>query len=153
MIGKILVSNSKLQVPSSFFNRGRRTKDKGQTGFSLLELVIAMFVLVILISVAVPTYQRTIKQARETVLKENLWQMRRMIDQYAADKGRLPGSLDDLKESGYLSEIPTDPITEEAEWEQEQGEDINSPDGEQGLVNVRSRADGEDSEGKKYSEY
>lgn len=119
----------------------------------MLELVIAMFVLVILISVAVPTYQRTVKQARETVLKENLWQMRRMIDQYAADKGKLPKSLDDLQSSGYLKEIPTDPITEEAEWKQEQGEDINSPDGEQGLINVKSAADGEDSTGKRYSEY
>ena len=126
---------------------------KSQKGFSLLELVIAMFVLVILISVAVPTYQRTVKQARETVLKENLWQMRRMIDQYSADKGRLPKSLDDLRESSYLREIPVDPISEKAEWKQVQGEDINSPDGDQGLIDVKSEADGEDSEGKKYSEY
>ena len=131
----------------------QKAKGKRQKGFSLLELVIAMFVLVILISVAVPTFQRTVKQARETVLKENLWQMRRMIDQYAADKGKLPKSLDDLKEAGYLKEIPTDPITEEDEWKQEQGEDINSPDGEQGLINVKSVADGEDSTGKRYSEY
>ena len=131
----------------------QKEKGKGQKGFSLLELVIAMFVLVILMSVAVPTYQRTVKQARETVLRENLWQMRRMIDQYAADKGRLPKSLDDLKESGYLREIPTDPITEEAEWKQEQGEDINSPDGDQGLIDVKSEADGEGTDGKRYSEY
>lgn len=130
-----------------------KLKGKKEKGFSLLELVIAMFVLVILISVAVPTFQRTVKQAKETVLKENLWQMRRMIDQFAADKGKLPKSLDDLKESGYLREIPTDPITEETEWQQEQGEDINSPDGDQGLVDVKSVADGEDSTGKRYSEY
>ena len=138
MIGKILREKGK----------GKREK-----GFSLLELVIAMFVLVILISVAVPTYQRTVKQARETVLRENLWQMRRMIDQYSADKGRLPKSLEDLKESNYLREIPTDPITEESEWKQIQGEDINSPDGDQGLIDVKSEADGEDSEGKRYTEY
>ena len=143
MIGKKLVPSSKVQISSL----------RKQKGFSLLELVIAMFVLVILISVAVPTYQRTIKQARETVLKENLFQMRRMIDQYTADKGRLPQSLEDLQESKYLREIPTDPITEKAEWKQIQGEDINSPDGDQGLIDVRSEADGEDSEGKRYSEY
>lgn len=143
MIGNIQISNFGFQI----------SKRKSQKGFSLLELVIAMFVLIILISVAVPTYQRTVKQARETVLKENLWQMRRMIDQYQADKGRLPKSLEDLKESNYLREIPTDPITEKAEWEEVSGEDINSPDGDQGLVDVKSRAGGEDSEGKRYSEY
>lgn len=143
MIGSIMNSNYRLQILNK----------KSQKGFSLLELVIAMFVLVILISVAVPTYQRTVKQARETVLKENLWQMRRMIDQYSADKGRLPKSLEDLKESDYLREIPVDPITEEAEWDSKMGEDINSPDGDQGLIDVKSKADGEDSEGKRYSEY
>src|SRR3954471_24763669 len=75
-----------------------------QKGFSLLELMIAMFIIVILLSVAVPTYERSVRQARETVLKENLWQMRRAIDQYAADKGKLPSSLDDLISGRYLRE-------------------------------------------------
>ena len=126
---------------------------KGQKGFSLLELMIAMFILIILLSVAVPTYRNTVQQARETVLQENLWQMRRAIDQYGADKGKLPQSLDDLVQGGYLREKPVDPITEEAEWEEIQGEDINSPNGGQGLKDVRSKADGEDSTGKKYEDY
>src|SRR3954467_3703736 len=87
-------------------------------GFSLLELMIAMFILIILISVALPTYQRSVQHARETVLKENLWQMRRSIDQYSADKGRLPKSLDDLVQEKYLREVPFDPISEKAEWEE-----------------------------------
>ena len=66
-------------------------------------------------------------------LKENLWQMRRAIDQYAADKGKLPQSIDDLVTVGYLREKPVDPITEKDEWKEEQGEDINSADGDQGL--------------------
>ncbi len=126
---------------------------KNEKGFSLLELMISMFILVILMSVAVPVYRTTVQNARETVLKENLWQMRRAIDQYAADKGKLPQSVDDLVTGGYLREKPVDPITEKNEWKEEQGEDINSADGDQGLKDVKSLAEGEDSEGKKYEDY
>ncbi len=134
-------------------DEGQRTKDKGQKGFSLLELMIAMFILIILLSVAVPTYRIAVQHAREVVLAENLWQMRRAIDQYTADKGKLPQSLDDLVAAGYLREKPKDPITDTTEWNETQGEDINSPDGEQGLKDVKSTAEGEDSEGKKYEDY
>lgn len=122
-------------------------------GFSLLELVIAMFILVILISVAVPTYRNSVQHAREVVLKENLFQMRRAIDQYSADKERLPQSLQDLVDSNYFREIPVDPITETNEWDQILGPDPNSPDAEEGLVDVKSLAEGEDSGGTKYSDY
>ena len=128
-------------------------KNKKQSGFSLLELMIAMFILIILISVALPTYQRSIQHARETVLQENLWQIRRSIDQYAADKGKLPQSLEDLVEARYLREVPIDPISDKAEWKEIQGEDINSADGDQGLKDVKSLAEGEDSDGKSYEEY
>ena len=126
---------------------------KPQKGFSLLELMIAMFILVILLSVALPTYQRSVQHARETVLAENLWQMRRAIDQYAADKGKLPQSLEDLKTAEYLREMPVDPITEEATWKEIQGEDPNSSDGGQGVKDVKSLAEGEDSNGKKFEDY
>lgn len=131
----------------------RNPKSKIESGFSLLELMIGMFIMIILISVALPTYQRSVQYARQTVLQENLWQMRRAIDQYAADKGKLPQSLDDLVTGKYLREKPVDPITEKAEWKEIQGEDTNSPDGGQGLQDVKSMADGEDSEGKKYEDY
>lgn len=126
---------------------------KKERGFSLLELMISIFILIILLAVALPTYQRSVQHARETVLKENLWQMRRQIDQYAADKGKLPKSLNDLVEGKYLRELPTDPILERAEWNEVMGEDPNSTDKDNGLVNVKSLADGEDSEGKKYEDY
>jgi general secretion pathway protein G len=128
-------------------------KSKIEIGFSLLELMIAMFILIILLSVAVPTYRVAVQHARETVLKENLWQMRRAIDQYGADKGKLPQSLDDLVAGGYLREKPKDPITDKTEWNEIQGDDINSPDGGQGLKDVKSMAEGEDSEGVKYEDY
>ena len=131
---------SKIQVP----------KSKMEKGFSLLELMIAMFVLIILLSVAFPTYQRTVQHARETVLKENLWQMRRAIDQFTADKQRLPKSVDELVEMQYLREKPVDPIIEKAEWKEIQEEDSLSPDGEVGLKDVKSTAEGVDSDGHPY---
>jgi general secretion pathway protein G len=129
------------------------TKNKGQKGFSLLELLIAMFILIILLSVALPTYQTTIQHAKEVVLKENLFQMRRAIDQYTTDKQQAPQSLDDLIEAKYLREKPVDPIKEEAVWEEITGDDPNSTEGDQGLIDVKSLAEGEDSSGKAYSEY
>jgi general secretion pathway protein G len=131
---------------------GKRSGNK-QGGFSLLELMIAMFIMIILLAVALPTYQRSVQSARETVLKENLWQMRKAIDQYSADKGKLPQSIDDLVTNKYLREKPVDPISEKAEWTEVQGENTASPDAESGLANVKSMAEGEDSEGKKYEEY
>ena len=128
-------------------------RSAAQRGCSLLELMIAMLILVILLSVAVPTYQRSVQHAREVVLKENLWQMRRAIDQYSADKGKLPKSLDDLVTDKYLREKPIDPILEKAEWNEVQGEDTNSPDAESGLKDVKSLADGADSEGVEFSKY
>jgi general secretion pathway protein G len=132
-------------------NAKRETK-KNCRGFSLLELMIAMFILIILLSVALPTFQYTVQHAKETVLKENIHQIEKQIDQFTADKGRLPQSLDELVEAKYLREKPVDPILEKAEWEEVMGEDP-SGEGKQGLIDVKSTADGEDSNGKSYKEY
>ena len=129
------------------------TGRRSQKGFSLLELMIAMFIMIILISVAVPTYERSVRHARETVLRENLWQMRRAIDQYHADKGKLPRTIDELVEAKYLHERPIDPVRDSTEWNEVMGEDTNSPDGDEGMVNVESTAEGTDSEGTPYSKY
>ncbi|CAN5376037.1 hypothetical protein BH10ACI1_BH10ACI1_27700 [soil metagenome] len=145
MIGKFRKKRKAIRNPQSAI--------RNQKGFSLLELLIGMFIIIILISVALPTYQRSIQYARENVLRQNLWQIRRQIDQYAADKGKLPDSIDKLVETKYLHEKPIDPITEKAEWNEIQGEDPNSTDNGQGLTDVKSSADGEDSEGKKYTDY
>lgn len=124
-----------------------------QKGFSLLELMIAMFIMIILLSIAVPTYERSVRQARETVLKENLWQMRRAIDQYTADKGKLPQNIDSLVEAKYLRERPVDPVLEKTEWDEIQGDDPNSSEGGQGLKDVKSLADGTDSNDKPFRDY
>lgn len=134
-------------------SRVANRKSPMERGFTLLELMITMFIIIILLSVALPTYQKSVQQARETVLKENLFQIRRAIDQYTADKGKLPQSLDDLVKSEYLREKPIDPVTEKAEWTEITGEDTNSNEAEQGLKDVKSTAEGEDDEGKRYEEY
>ncbi len=123
-----------------------------ERGFSLLELMIAMFIVIILLSVAIPTYQRSVQHARETVLKENLWQIRRAIDQFTADKGKAPKSIDELVEAKYLREKPLDPITDNREWNEIQTDNSVS-EAMQGLENVKSTAVGEDSEGVPYDEY
>ncbi len=134
-------------------DNGQRTTDKREKGFTILELMIAMFILIILLSVALPTYQRSIQQARETVLKENLFQMRRAIDQYTADKGKLPESLDNLVEEQYLREKPVEPLTEKAEWKEIAGENLDPNDTGSGIKDVKSMTEGEDSDGKKYEDY
>ncbi len=143
------IQQSKIVDQSQIANR----KSQIESGFTLLELMIAMFIIIILLSVALPTFQRSVQQARETVLKENLFQIRRQIDQYTADKGKLPQSLDDLITGKYLREKPIDPISEKSEWSEIMGEDSTSPDSEQGLTNVKSLAEGEDDEGEKYADY
>lgn len=129
-------------------------RSKMQKGFSLLELMIAMFIMIILLSVAIPTYQRSVQHAKETVLKENLWQMRKAIDQYASDKGKYPPSLDALVEAKYLREMPVDPVNEnKTEWNAIMGEDPLSADGAEGITDVKSLAEGVDSQEVAYSDY
>lgn len=135
----------------------KKSKIKFQKGFSLLELMIVMFIIIILVTIALPQYYKTVQHARETVLKDNLYQMRKMIRQYQADKGKLPQSLQDLVAAEYIREIPIDPITDKAEWDENcsdcKAEDPASTKGETGLVNVRSLAEGESLDGKPYSEF
>ena len=122
-------------------------------GFTLLELMIVISVIIILVSVALPQYQKTIMHARETILKDDLFKFRSLIDQYAADKGKLPQSLDDLVSSGYMREIPKDPITDEKDWVIATGEDPYSTEGSSGVTDVHSASGDVSTEGTPYSEW
>ena len=86
-------------------------------------------------------------------MRDNLFQMRKMIDQYAADKGALPQSLDDLIRAGYMHEIPVDPITQKKDWRIVMGDDPMSNEGGKGIVDVRSASTAKSSEGTSYSEW
>jgi general secretion pathway protein G len=122
-------------------------------GFTLLELMIVISIIIILAVIVLPQYQRTVVVARESVLKDDLFQMRKMLDQYAADKGKLPQSLDDLVSEGYLREMPVDPMTEKREWNTTNGSDPNSTEGGQGITDVHSTSSDQSTEGTPYSEW
>jgi len=123
------------------------------TGFTLLELMIVITVIIILAAIVLPQYQKTILATREAVLRDDLFNMRKLLDQYAADKQKLPQSLDDLVSGGYLRELPKDPITGQPDWTVITGEDPNSSDGEQGVIDVHSASTDVSSEGTPYSEW
>jgi general secretion pathway protein G len=133
-------------------NLRRHTK---QRGFTLIELVIVISMILILVSTAIPMYQQSIKNAREAVLRQNLFTLRSVIDQYSEDKQKAPQSLQDLIDAGYLKQIPVDPITHSGEtWQTVQEDVLLSVDQSQpGITDVHSGSDQVGSDGKPYSEW
>ena len=122
-------------------------------GFTLLELMIVISIIVILAVIAMPQYQKSVTHARETVLRDDLYHLRKAIDLYGADKGKLPQSLDDLVSAGYIRDIPVDPMTSERDWTVETGEDPHSLTSESGIINVRSTSTDTSTQGTPYSEW
>ena len=110
-----------------------------ERGFTLLELITVIAVISILVGVALPNYRVAILQSREAVLKEDLYRLRDLLDQYYADKGQYPASIEALVEEGYLRKMPIDPMTGQADWEAVPAEtDPDNPAEEPGVYDVRS---------------
>jgi general secretion pathway protein G len=130
----------------------RRSRLKA-AGFTLIELMIVISMILILISVAIPIYTQSITRAREAVLRQNLFTMRSVIDQYSMDKQKAPQSLDDLVQAGYLKEIPTDPMTNSKDtWQTVQEDVLVSVDQNQpGITDVHSGSDKTGSDGTAYN--
>jgi len=138
--------------PSSF-SPSRLPNALGSYGFTLLELMIVISIIIILAVVVLPQYNKTITHARETTLRDDLFEMRKMVDQYAADKGKLPQSLDDLVSAGYIREVPVDPFTDQKDWNVTTGDDPNSAEGGQGITDVHSASTETSTEGTPYSSW
>ena len=115
--------------------------------------MIVITIIIILAAIALPQYQRTIRATREAVLRNDLYQMRTLIDQFAADKQKLPQSLDELVSEGYMRQLPVDPFTNQTDWTVTSGDDPNSTSGEQGIINVHSASTDVSTEGTPYSEW
>jgi general secretion pathway protein G len=124
-------------------------------GFTLVELMIVMTVVTIIISLAIPMYQKAIVRAKESVLRNNLFTLRTLIDEYTYDKQKAPQSLDDLVREGYLRQVPLDPITGSNQtWRVVMEEAMSSVNqNEPGIFDVRSGSDQGSLEGTSYSEW
>ncbi|HTS47450.1 MAG TPA: type II secretion system protein [Bryobacteraceae bacterium] len=124
-------------------------------GFTFVELMVVMAIIAVLLSVAIPIYSRSIIRAKESVLKNNLFTMRTVIDEYTYDKQKAPQTLQDLVSDGYLREVPLDPMTGSADsWKIIQEDASNTVNQQQpGIYDVRSGSDKTSLEGTPYSDW
>ena len=130
-----------------------RTIRRGESGFTLVELMIVMLIIGVLAAIAIPSYMSSIKNAREAVLKEDLHVLRQAIDAYTNDKEKAPQSLDDLVSSGYLKSIPMDPMTHSnTTWVTATDDSVQSLDQtDPGINDVHSGSEQTGSDGQPYS--
>jgi general secretion pathway protein G len=133
----------------------RRTRFSGVRGFTMIELLIVMTLIVILASVGMTQYKNSVRASQEAVLKEDLFRLRDAIDQYYADKTKYPSGLADLVSEGYIREVPSDPFTKSKDtWQTTAAEpDPNNPASSVGIYDVKSGSDQTGLDGTKYSEW
>jgi general secretion pathway protein G len=125
-----------------------------QNGFTLIEMLIVITIIGILASIAVPQMGRSVLASREAVLKEDLYRFRQAIDQYRADKGVYPPTLEALVEEGYIRRIEEDPFTKATDWQVVLAEpDPNAPDEAPGVYDVHSASSQLSLSGQAYSEW
>ncbi len=134
---------------------GKSNRRRGLFGFTLIELMIVMAIIAILMSIAVPVYNRSVTRAKESVLKNNLFTLRTLIDEYTYDKQKAPQGLQDLVSEGYLRQIPIDPITGNSDsWVTIQEDAMNAVNqSEPGIFDVKSGSDKKSLEGTPYSDW
>ena len=134
---------------------GSRRARHRERGFTMIELLVVMTLIVILATMGMTQYKTSQVYAREAVLKEDLFRMRDAIDQYYADKGQYPSTIDALVSDGYLRKVPEDPFTKSSSsWQTVPAEpDPANPTAEPGVYDIKSGSDGTALDGTKYSEW
>ena len=131
-----------------------REGTRRQRAFTLIELMVVAFVISVLAAIALPQYRNAIVQSKEAVLREDLFRFRDLIDQYQADKGKYPSSLESLVEEGYLRKMPIDPITGQADWQTVLAEpDPDNPGEAAGVYDVKSSSSELSLSGTPYNEW
>jgi general secretion pathway protein G len=122
-------------------------------GFSLLELMIVITIIAILAAISIPIYKTVVLNAKETVLRDNLRELRKVIDQYTADKKKAPAALQDLVDAGYFRELPIDPMTNSnSTWETVTDTSVAAPEQtESGIVDIHSGSAAISSQGTPYN--
>jgi general secretion pathway protein G len=123
-------------------------------GFTFVEMMVVITIIVILISMAIPIYQKSIIRSREAVLKNNLFTLRTVIDNYTYDKEKAPQSLSDLVSDGYLKKVPIDPITNSDQWKtvmEDATQAVNQA--EPGIFDIHSNSDKISLDGTPYSSW
>jgi len=133
----------------------QKTPHRDSRGFTLIEMMVVISIIVILLGIAMPIYSRSINQAKEDVFRQNLRTLNRAIFQYTLDKQKAPKSLDDLKQAGYIETIPLDMTGQTTTWQTEEDSDsimvLNQTD--TGIVGVHSGSPRTGSNGKPYAEW
>jgi len=126
-----------------------------RSGYTLIEMIIVMAIISILIAIAVPLYQKSLLRTKESLLKNNLFTLRTVIDEYTYDKQKAPQTLDDLVNDGYLRAVPLDPITNSTQtWRLVMEDALTSVDQTMpGIYDVRSGSDQKSLEGTPYAEW
>jgi general secretion pathway protein G len=135
--------------------RSTLSGNRFRRGFTIVEMIIVMTIISIILSLAIPIYQKSLVRARESVLKNNLFTMRTVIDEYTYDKQKAPQDLRDLVDAGYLRSIPVDPMTGRADtWRTVQEDSLASVNQtEPGIYDVKSGSDQKSLEGTPYAEW
>jgi general secretion pathway protein G len=128
---------------------------RSDRGFTMIELMVVMFLISVLAAMGMAQYRNSVTYSRESVLKEDLFRMRDAIDQYFADKGQYPGTLDALVSDGYVRKIPEDPFTKSnSTWQTVPAEpDPNNPTAEAGVYDVKSGSEATAIDGTKYADW
>lgn len=127
---------------------------RAQRGFTLIELMVVMAIISLLLAIALPIYQKSITRAKESVLRNNLFTLRSMIDEYTIDKQKAPETLEDLVSEGYLRQVPQDPMTgSDQTWHTIMEDAPLNQNASPGIFDVKSGSDKTGLDGSAYSDW